>query len=212
MEKEGLERRYSIFAAVLILVVYALAYLVSPNKSPVYPTIIAVGFVIGFILFFLLLVYLFENVLGTKLDYLNKILDFSFVNLLGESIALIFSFFFYITLMTAFDLVIGSLIVLQPISFMILASFNLVIGSLVVLQPLSFMILSSFNHLHYKNKRTINIFALVGTAFLLIGFLSKYNSLFLIFTSIALILFSAVSYRVFKIEIPEEIERYQGRI
>ena len=188
IKNKSSERRYSIFAAVLLLIVYALTYLVNPNQSPVYPTMIAMGFVIFFIIFFLLLVYLFENVLENKLDYLNKILDFSFVNLLGESIALIFSFFFYITLMTAFDLVIGSLIILQPISFIILASFN---------------------HLHYQNKRAIITFATVGTIFLLVGFLSQYNSLFLISTAIALMLFSAVAYRVFKIEIPEEISKYK---
>jgi hypothetical protein len=189
MEKEGLERRYSVFAAVLILIVYASAYLVKPAQTPVYPTMIAVGFVVFFIVFFLFLVYLFENLSSRKLDYLNTILNFSFVNLLGESIALIFSFFFYITLVSAFDLVVGSLVVIQPASFLILASFN---------------------HLHYKNRKAISIFAVTGTVFLLIGFLSQYSSLFLISTAVALMLFSAVSYRVFKIEIPEEIERYQG--
>ncbi len=187
-ETGSLERKYSVFAVVLILIVYSLAYLFGTSQSPVYPTIFAIGFVIFFIVFFLLLVYLFENFSQSRLDYLNGVLDFCFVNLLGESIALIFSFFFYITLMSAFDLVIGSLIVLQPISFLILASFN---------------------HLHYRDKRTISIFAAVGIVFLLIGFLSQYHSIFLISTAVALMLFSAVSYRVFKIEIPEEFSKYQ---
>jgi len=175
-ETGSLERKYSVFAVVLILIVYSLAYLFGTSQSPVYPTIFAIGFVIFFIVFFLLLVYLFENFSQSRLDYLNGVLDFCFVNLLGESIALIFSFFFYITLM---------------------------------LQPISFLILASFNHLHYRDKRTISIFAAVGIVFLLIGFLSQYHSIFLISTAVALMLFSAVSYRVFKIEIPEEFSKYQ---
>lgn len=187
MEKEGPEKkRYFIFAVVLILAVYAIAYFINPGKAPVYPTIAAVGFIMLFIIFFLVSVTLFEVFLEKKLYYLDKILDDCFVNFIGESIALIFSFFFYITLM---------------------ASFGLSDSSLVFFQPISFVILSSFNHLHYENSRLIGIFAIIAVFFLFIGFLSSFNSIFLIFTTLSLLLFSAVAYRIFRIEIPAEMQR-----
>ena len=186
MKKEGLDKKYSFFAVVLLMAIYLLVYFLDPLKSPVYATIFTLGFVIFFIIFFLIVVFLFEMSSGKKLEYLNSILDDCFVHFLGESIALIFSFFFYLTLVSAFDLGIGSLVSLQLVAF---------------------LIISSFNHIHYKNKRTIGFFVLFGFILLLIGFLSQYHRFFLVFTSVSLVLFSAVAYRVFRVEVPKEVNR-----
>jgi len=183
-QKKRDERNYSIFAGLLILFVYAVSYFIREGNSPVYPTMAAVGFVLMFLILFLIIVSVLELFTERKLTRLNNLLSYSFVNLIGESIALIFSFFFYLSLMAAFDIMDNSLVIFQPISY---------------------LILTVFNHTHYKNKKTIGILAILGTIFLCVGLVAIFSRLFFIATALSLLLFSAVCYRVFKVEIKEEM-------
>lgn len=185
MEEKSGERVYSILAGIMILAVYTISYFVSQTHSPVYPTMVAVGFVLVFLIFFLIAVSVTEIFLEQRLKSLNNVLTHSFVNLIGESIALIFSFFFYLSLMTAF---------------------NIMDNSLVFFQPISYLILSGFNHLHYKNKRAIEVFAILATISLCIGLVSFLSRFFFIFTAFSLLFFSTISYSVFKLEVKEEIK------
>lgn len=182
-EKSG-ERVYPILAAIIILVVYAASYFLSEEHSPVYHTMIVVGFVFIFLILFLIAVSISELFLERRLNVLNNILTYSFVDLIGESIALIFSFFFYLSLMT---------------------TFNIIDNSLVFFQPISYILLTGFSHVHHGNKKAVGVFAILGTIFLCIGLVSFLSRFFFIFIALSLLFFSTVSYSVFRVEVKEEI-------
>ena len=186
MENTTQERRiYSITTSILFVIMLIASFFI---PSGIYPTsVVIIGFAMFIVISLLLIMSFLEKFFNDKLFKIEKVLGYSLITLIEESMM-----FFLSTFLFTNGVILG---------------LNLGFSSQNLVRLIGYLLTSGFTHLIYKrfNKTIVGIIAITALITLFIGIgLYNLNHLFILFIVLASFLFSALFYWLFNVQIPSE--------
>jgi|GEM_PF-6841676 len=176
---------YSFAVGILILVLFIFSYFVKEDSIEFQFMIYGILFTIT--ICSLLILRVIQKISGNRLHKIDLFLISLFFSFIEEGISLMLSFFF----------VIG-----------VIASFNLDLSYMPLINLVAYLVITILNHSVYRHKTLVGILAIIGTIVLFVGaFLIAVDDSYFFLLAIAGLLYSPVMFRVFFLEIPNEMNR-----